>query len=818
MLYRLLFLLFLFPCFVFSQQTKIYGRVTDAESGEALPFVKIQFVDTKIGVETDDEGMYSIETYYATDSIFVIYPGYIVQILPVKVDKEQEINIALTTRTSEIEEFVVRPPDELPSVTLHKKIIRHKPINDRAKLLAYEYELYNKIQFDLNNIGEKFKEMGLVKNMALILDYLDSTDQGKNYLPMIFTESLTDYYYTKEPKRKKEVVKASRTVGLDKLEFDQFLGEMYMDINIYHNNIPMTNKSFISPLSSSARNHYQFLIVDSAYIDDMWCYKMTFRPKREGSMTFQGEMWIHDTTYAVKSIQANISPWANINYMQDLYFEQHFDMVAPEVWMMTNEVIIADFKLTKKTDVYGLYARKHSYRKDFKINQIYSDDFYKSNSIVEVLDSAKLRDAHYWETHRHVPLTFHQEGIVEMSDSLRKLPFFKFLQSSTHLIITGHYPAGKIEYGNVYNLISFNPVEKFRFGFSLRTSNDFSKRLELGGKIYYGIQDEAFKYGASVRYHLSEKKRNLLSVVYSDDIEQIGAAVQSSQVGSTFGTLLRTGPLDKLTFVKRFGAMIEKDVHKSFVVVLESELKDYTALGKADYKREETANIFTNISSVRTHEVGLKIQWAKEVDYIEAVFDRVPVKSRFPIVSLQTILGIKGSMGSEYAYQKYDLNVEQRFAAGRLGFIRYSVNIGYINGQVAYPFLKVHEGNQSYYSYRTAFNMLSFYEFISDKYISTSIENHWGGLFLDYIKLVKKLRWRFVTTAKLTYGDISSKHEQISKLPDFTKRFDHVPYVELSAGIENIFNLFRIDLCYRATHQIPNTIPLGLRVRWEIYL
>jgi len=810
---------FVLPFVSLSQQTKVSGTVTDAESGEPIPFVKVQFLDTKIGTLTDEDGHYLLQTYYASDTLVFSYPAYTMQMHKIKIDKEQDLNVALQLKVSDIEEVVIRPPDELPSVTLHKKIVRNKPINDRAKLMGYEYELYNKIQFDLNNIGEKFKELGIVKKMDFILDYLDSTDNGRQHLPMIFTETLSDYYYTKEPKRKKEVVKATRTVGLDKLEFDQFLGEMYMDINVYDNNIPVVNKSFISPIANNARNHYQFLIVDSAYIDNQWCYKMTFRPKREGSLTFNGEMWIHDTTYAVKSIKANISPWANINYIQDLYFEQHFNSVEKEVWMLTNEVIIADFQLTKKSSVYGLYARKYSYRKGFKINEIHPDDFYKSNDNVEVLDSAKLRDEPYWIEHRHVPLSFHQEGITEMADSLRRLPFFKFLQASTHLITSGYYPIGKIEYGNVYNLVSFNPVEKFRFGVALRTSNDFSRRIEIGGKIYYGILDDKLKYGGTLRYHLSQKKRAMLSVRYDNDIEQIGASSQSSQVGSTFGTLLRTGPLDKLTFVNRLELDIEKDIHKSFVLHAGTDIKEYTALGLANYRRtNSSSNILDTVGSIRTHEVFLKLQWAKGVEYIEGAFNRVLVKSRYPIVSIQTTFGIKGSLGGQYEYQRYDFLIEQRFAAGRIGFIRYGINAGYINGSAAYPFLKVHEGNQSYYAYRNAFNMLNFYEFVSDKYLGAYIENHWGGLFLDYIPAIKRLRWRFVTTAKATWGDISKRHEEIMKLPEFTHRFGDTPYVEFSGGIENILNLFRIDLFYRASYQLPDKSPFGLRVRWEIYL
>ena len=144
---------------------------------------------------------------------------------------------------------------------------------------------------------------------------------------------------------------------------------MYLDINIYDNYIQFFNKSFISPVANSARSFYKFYLEDSTFIDNQWCYKLRFRPKRTGDVTFTGEMWIHDTTYAVKSFKADISPGVNINYVQGMYIEHHFDMVAPEVWMLTEEKMIVDLKITKKTGIYGFFGRRKSTRKNFNVNE-----------------------------------------------------------------------------------------------------------------------------------------------------------------------------------------------------------------------------------------------------------------------------------------------------------------------------------------------------------------------------------------------------------------------------------------------------------------
>ena len=98
--------------------------------------------------------------------------------------------------------------------------------------------------------------------------------------------------------------------------------------------------------------------------------------------------------------------------------------------------------------------------------------------------------------------------------------------------------------------LSFNPVEGFRTGMALRTSNGFSRRIELGGKLYYGFGDERFNMEVhSGQYHA--QKTGMLTTYYNYDIEQIGISRNGSSVGSTFSSILRTGPLDKLTFVSR---------------------------------------------------------------------------------------------------------------------------------------------------------------------------------------------------------------------------------------------------------------------------
>lgn len=401
-----------------------------------------------------------------------------------------------------------------------------------------------------------------------------------------------------------------------------------------------------------------------------------------------------------------------------------------------------------------------------------------------------------------------------MVDSLNQTPLFTTLKNLTYLAATGYYPLGKLELGSAFSLFSINPVEQYRVGLALRTSNRFSRRIELGGRVAFGFGDETFKYGATMRFNVSPKKRGMLIAYYNKDIEQIGISPTAASVGSTFSTLFRTGPLDKLTLVEKTGLNFEKDVKKDLILFGGFEWKEYTSLGLANYQRQDLGGFLSSIDRIQTAEFTTRIRWTKDEEFLSGAFDRTSLRSKYPILSLQGIFGVKGIFGSDYSYQKIEFQMEHNRNIGVLGRLRYGANAGYIFGTAAYPFLKVHEGNQSLWLLTTTFNKLNFFEFISDKYVGGFAEQHWEGLFFDRIPLVKKLKWRLVTTGRIAYGAIDDRHAEVMVLPAFTKKFGAMPYAEAAVGIENIFKMGRIDFVWRLTHLDSGMSPFGIRARW----
>lgn len=807
----------LFNCCFFAlwaQQTNITGTVTD-KKGDPLSFVQVQFLDSKIGTKSDSLGQFIISTYYPTDTLVFRLLGYQTERVKIKKDQSQVLEVKMQTQDKEIAEIFLKAPLETRGAQLHRRIIQYKDVNNKEKLSAYQYHLYNKIQLDASNLDSGLINNPLVDRLSIVKNYLQTDSSEKSLLPVILSESVSDFYYLKDPKLKKEEVEATHITGVDNMQMTQFLGDMALELNIYDNIYDLFNKSFISPLAPFARSYYQFYLDDSTFIGADWCYKLRFVPKRTGDLVFEGHMWVNDTTYAIKRFEANIAPGANLNYIQEFYFEHTFEQVQKEVWMLTSEKMVLSFKITEKSKFLGLVGRKYSQRSNFIINEPKPEAFYRATNTVDVLDNAKERSEQEWAALRPVTLNEKELRIQEMVDSLEAQPFYQNMRKLTYFATTGYWPINKIEVGSVASLVSANPVENLRVALALRTSNEFSKRLELGGRLAYGFGDERFKYNLKLRYNITPQKRGMLTAYYNYDIEQIGQAPTAASMGTSFVTFLSTAPFDKLTFVQKTGVSLEKDVKKDLILYGALEWKNYTPLGLATYQQVSGFDTI-QVSQLTATELTTRIRWTKDEEFLSGSFDRTALRSPYPILSFQGIFGFKDILRSNYRYQKYEFQFEHNTQLGVLGRMRYGFTLGYINGTAAYPLLKVHEGNQSLWLLTSTFNMVNFIEFISDRYVIGFAENRWEGLFFDRIPLLKASKIRLITTERIMLGSLSPKHNQALIIPDFVRPFDGVPYVEVGIGIENIFKVIRIDFLYRATHQIPGTSPFGIKARYSL--
>ena len=90
------------------------------------------------------------------------------------------------------------------------------------------------------------------------------------------------------------------------------------------------------------------MLADSAFIDNKWCYNIVYYPRRKSELTFKGDFWVNDSTFAIKEINMQATKSANINWIKDIYIEQEFDVVNDSVFLLKRDYMLSDFSFGKK--------------------------------------------------------------------------------------------------------------------------------------------------------------------------------------------------------------------------------------------------------------------------------------------------------------------------------------------------------------------------------------------------------------------------------------------------------------------------------------
>ena len=801
-----------------AQKTVVSGHVYDAKTKEVLPFVNISFKGSKIGATTDIDGAYRIETYYAEDSLTASFIGYKPLTLAVKKDQTQKIDFFLDPGTVSLGEVVVSAKDfENPAHILLKKIIKNKPINNREKLDAYQYETYNKIEFDLNNITEKFTERKMFRDFDFIFNQLDSS-RAKVALPFFITETLSDYYYKRQPKGRKEIIKATKVSGINNESISQFLGQMYLDVNVYDNSIGIFGKNFISPISSYGLAYYKYYLVDSMFIDNKWCYRLDFLPKNDAELVFEGHMWVNDTTYAIKEIDAHILKTANINFITDLEVHHSYQEVEPEVWMLTKEELLADFTIVKGE--MGFYGKKLTTYRDFVINKPLEDSFYGGAEPVVTESPINSKSEAYWQKARHESITENQQAIYSMVDSLKANPRFMTYVDIVNFIFQGYKVEGKVEIGPVFTFLSYNSVEGLRPKFGLRTSNAFSTDLMLEGYVAYGTRDKRFKYMLGGQYFLSKKPRQSVGAYYSEDLELIGQTPNYFPRDHFIQFFTSRNPQDRLILNKEARVFTNREWFTGFSTLLEFRRRDLAARG--DWRFEKVLNTggdveVVNIHSIVSTEVSLGVRFAYRENFVTGEFERVSLGSTWPIINVRADFGLSGVLGSEYDYQKLTLNVFDKIPLGPFGTLHYTAEAGKTWEALPYPLQFVHAGNESIFQNSNAFNTMNYFEFVSDQYASLRLEQHFDGFFFNKIPLFRRLKWRELVGVNAIYGNFDKANYTKMLLPERTYGFRDKPFVEAYVGVENILKFIRVDAIWRLSYlNHPDTQKFGVLIGFDI--
>jgi hypothetical protein len=805
-------------------QYTIKGKVFDAKTKEPVPFANVVLKGTSAGASTDFDGNYVITTDKLADSVIASYIGFQRAALKIRRGVEQTVNIPLFPLEEGITltEITVKA-GENPAHRIIRAAIARKDNNNKDKLEAYQYEVYNKLEFDLNNIPKKLKDNKAFKPIKFIFNNVDSVNSAeKPSLPLFMIETLSEFYYRRGPNGKKEVIKANRISGVQNASISQVMGDMYQNINVYDNDLIIFGKNFKSPLADNAIFNYKFYLEDSLYIENHWCYHIRFKPRRQQELCFTGNMWIADTTFGIKRLEMSIPMDANINFINSANVIQEFNYID-SVWMLKKDRIVIDFipdltGFAKGKYKTGIYGRKTTSYKDIVINKPKDREFFAGGNDIIVEDDATKKTNSYWDSTRHDSLTARENKIYHMIDTIQTLRFYKNWSHAFTVIVTGYETWGNFDVGPFHKFYSSNVIEGNRFRFGGRTSSKFSRWHELSGYVAYGTLDEKWKYSVGFKAFLSKKPvRQLIGMNYKSDMEILGQSQNGFTNDNLFATFLRRVSPNSLTRVDQTQVWYEREWFQGLSNRVSFISRTLNTVGRSNYYYLDTQGDSAIQPFIRSSEVRLTTRFAHGEKFIDGDFARTSLGTRSPILQLTLVQSLKDVYEGQYNYQKVVLNVTDRMRWGALlGYTDYTIEGGQIFGKVPFPLLELHGGNETFVYDYMAYNMMNYYEFASDRYASLWIFHHFEGLLFNKIPLLRKLKWREVATYKVLFGSVSQSNRNVLLFPSTLKTLDRGPYQEASIGIENMFKFFRIDAFWRLSYTENFRVPFGVKAGFQL--
>lgn len=822
-------LLFTLVSVVSHAQTRIAGQVTDATTGEALPFVSIYVKNTSLGTSTDIAGAFNMRFTTSTpDSLTASFVGYLPLTLPIqKGVASQTINFALKTNAQQLQEVVIRP-GENPAWAIMRRIIENKDKLDKRKLTAYQYEAYTKMQFDVDNVGQK-KGKGVVgKAITSLVDsqmYLAGED-GKKVLPFFISEALSDYYYTRDPKRSKEIIKASKVTGIglqDGALVSQVIGSSYQDYNFYQNWVSVLQKNFISPIADGWKGYYNYELEDSTYIGEDWCYELSFKQKRPQDLAFNGRMWVTATDYALRKIDVTVSKSANINFVERIALKQELLPAGENAWMPSKtDVKIKLVGLTPKRP--GILAQVHTSYRDVVVNQPEKPAFF--DKPLELLSTATRQTDDFWVQRRHDSLSVADQQVYTTINAIKETPKIQRFTNIATILGTGYKSIGKVSLGPWPYTYAYNNVEGHRFQVGGKTNINFSDKLELRGYAAYGTDDQKLKYSLGARYILSRKHWSEIGIEHQEDLQQVGLMADKLESSPFFLGFSRFGTLRRPIMVRETSVYLQRDVLRNLTERVSLRTRYFNPQYDFAYYiagPEQPEQVATNF---RATEMSFQTRFANNEVYVENDNERISLGSgNWPVLNLKYTLGLNNAFGATVEYQRVDLGIEQEFVMGRLGKSLYRLEAGKIFSPVPYPLLEVHTGNETPFYYDATFNLMDYFEFASDSYASLHYEQYFEGLLFNRLPLIKKLKWRVLATSNVLYGNLSEKN--LNLIPATTpsgatqesfKALGSTPYVEVGYGIENIFKVLRVDAFHRLTYLDEGARKFGVKVSVQFKL
>lgn len=774
------------------------GTVSD-NLGRSLPYASVYVKGATKGTTANSDGIFFLQLAPGTYTIVCAHVGYRKSEKQVTLASEPgSLSFVLDPQVAELKEVIVRPGAEDPAYTIIRNAIRNRK-SHLNEVKDWQSTVYMKGMVRSFQVPRTIFGIKIDPNR----DIIDSTGKGILY----FSESLTRYS-RRQPGLFKEEVISARVSGVS--QGFGFNSPHDIEVNLYENTMALeglNSRGFISPIADNALYFYRYRFLGTFYEDGLEINKVLVVPRRKFEPCFAaGYINIIEGSWRVHSIDLYLNRESQMEVVDTVRITQQMFPVQ-NTWMPQQTSIEASF---------GIFGIKASAR----FNAVYSDyeleklpaDFFKGNIVKAIDTAANKKTVQYWDSIRPSPLTAEERLDYLKKDTLeRKYKDPHYVDSLDkrsnkvsfmELLFAGNSQINRkrkitVDYPSVVQSIQYNTVEGWLFDFSptIRHWGD-TGAFTIMPHIRYGFSSHHFNAAATIIKTVGDnyKKRWRLTLSGGKYIFQINPNNPIKPWVNSFSTLVYKTNLMKI-YENAFGQLAAMhNFSNGLRINLSAGYEARMPLFNTDTsyswvrydKRSFTSNYPEELPPgyLVRHEALLttvKLTWQPGQQFVQYPTRLVSLGSDKPVFTGAFTKAWAGVLGSDADFGKWMLGVKDEFNMKLGGLVKYNFTSGGFirNENVQLPDWQHFNGNSTIIAteYTNSFQLAPYYaNSTKDHFFATgNFEWHLNGLLSNKIPVVRRWNLGFVTGSNAFYVDESRN------------------YVEVFAGIENLFKILRID-------------------------
>lgn len=837
---KLFILLFLTLAQVMSAQT-IKGVVVDEETGDTIPKTGVQYKNSNISTACDKNGFFTIERRndeYLTFSAV----GYKTLSILIGPNTPSEMRITLKSETKRLNEVTIKAKrgkysrKNNPAVELMKRVIAAKKRTDLSNHDYYQFNKYQKLTFAINDISPAQLENEKTQKKQWLINQIEVCQyNNKLILPLSVDETVTQNLFRKDPKNEKTIVLGQNTTGVNDLiqtgdVLNTVIKDVFTDVDIYDDQIRLLQYPFTSPIGKDAIDFYRFYIVDTLYVDNDECYHLQFVPNNQQDFGFRGELWVlTDTTLHVKKCKLTLPKKTDVNFTDNLSILQEYTKLPNGEWALTTDDMIVEMSVAKfMTKFIVIRTTRMS---NYAFNKI-PDREFKGKAKIKYDPNSKMRDDDFWATNRMVHLTNGESSMSSFITGLSNTKGFKYILFGLKALIENFVETGKKSYvdiGPINTMISTNFIDGLRTRLSAQTTANLSPHFFLSGYYARGWKSHKDYYKGQLTYSFNKKEympwefpKRTITFTSTYDVCSPSDKFMPTDKDNVF-TAFKWTEVDKMMFYNRQELAFEYEQYWGLKTTVKLKTEENEACGSLYFKPLAT-NGGASVNRIRTTEASFQLRYSPGETYVNTKQRRLRVNFDPPVFTISHTVGVKGVLGGDYDYNLTEASIYKRFWLNSWGKLDVSVKGGVQWNKVPFPLLIMPAANLSYIVEDETFNLINNMEFLNDRYASLDVSWDLNGKLFNRIPLIKKLKWREWLGIRCLWGTLTDKNNPtlernagdpvLMQFPEGSYIMDPKrPYIELVAGIHNIFKLLHVEYIHRLNYNnLPTATKNGVRI------